>query len=175
MIVGEYVEPGRSAREMSKRVAFQQMLSRVHAASDVDCILVYKLSRLARNRIDDALVMADLRQRGVTLVSATESSDDSPVGQLMHGILATVNEYQSRETGADIADKMGQKARNRTIIVDPERAPRAVQHRRYSLDELAAELRTRPTPKRPAKTKSIKKLSCRLRDRYYLGYITCRG
>jgi DNA invertase Pin-like site-specific DNA recombinase len=90
--------------------------------------------------------MADLRQRGVTLTSATESVDDSPVGQLMHGILATFNEYQSRESGADIAYKMGQKARNggtigrarlgyinhtdrtdgrdiRTIIVDSERAP----------------------------------------------------
>jgi DNA invertase Pin-like site-specific DNA recombinase len=89
--------------------------------------------------------MADLRQRGVTLIPAMES-DDAPVGQLMHGILATFNEYQSRESGADIAYKMGQKARNggtigrarlgylnhidrtdgreiRTIIVDPERAP----------------------------------------------------
>jgi site-specific DNA recombinase len=90
--------------------------------------------------------MADPRQRGVTLISATESVDDTPVGQLMHGILATFNEYQSRESGADIAYKMGQKARNggtigrarlgylnhtdrtdgrdiRTIIIDPERAP----------------------------------------------------
>jgi site-specific DNA recombinase len=90
--------------------------------------------------------MAVLRQRGVTLISATESADDTPVGQLMHGIPATSNEYQSRESGADIAYKMGQKARNgatigrarlgylnhidrtdgrdiRTIIIDPERAP----------------------------------------------------
>jgi site-specific DNA recombinase len=64
----------------------------------------------------------------------------------MHGILATFNEYQSRQSGADIAYKTGQKARNggtlgraklgylnhidhsdgrviRTSTVDPERAP----------------------------------------------------
>lgn len=145
-IADEYVEPGRSALEMSKRTAFQRMLARIRSSGDVNHVIVYKLSRMARNRVDDALVMADLRQRGVSLISATEAVDDTPVGQLMHGILATFNEYQSRESGADIAYKMGQKARNggtiararlgylnhtdrtdgreiRTIIIDPERAP----------------------------------------------------
>lgn len=145
-IMDEYVEPGRSALEMSRRTAFQRMLTRIHDTDDIDHVIVYKLSRLARNRVDDALVMADLRQRGVSLISATESIDDTPVGQLMHGILATFNEYQSRESGADIAYKMGQKARGggtigrarlgylnhtdrtdgrdiRIVIVDPERAP----------------------------------------------------
>ncbi|MCG3757109.1 recombinase family protein [Amycolatopsis sp. Poz14] len=145
-IADEYVEPGRSATEMIKRIEFQRMLARIRHTGDIDHVIVYKLSRMARNRVDDALVMADLRQRGVSLISATESVDDTPVGQLMHGILATFNEYQSRESGADIAYKMGQKARNggtigrarlgylnhidrndgrdiRTITVDPERAP----------------------------------------------------
>lgn len=122
------------------------MLARIRDVGDIDHVIVYKLSRLARNRVDDALIMADLRQRNVTLISATESVDGTPVGQLMHGILATFNEYQSRESGADIAYKMGQKARNggtvgrarlgylnhvdrtdgrdiRTVVVDPQRAP----------------------------------------------------
>lgn len=145
-VVDEYVEPGWSATEMTKRAAFQRMLARIRDTGDIDHLIVYKLSRLARNRVDDALVMADLRQRGIALISATESVDNTPVGQLMHGILATFNEYQSRESGTDIACKMGQKARNggtigraplgylnhtdhtlgreiRTIILDPERAP----------------------------------------------------
>jgi len=144
-IVAEYVEPGRSGMEMTKRIAMQQMLTRVRQDKDVGFVIVYKLSRMARNRYDDAIVMADLRKRGIALISATESIDDSPVGQLMHGILATFNEYQSRESGADIAYKMGQKAKNggtlgqarigylnvfdrsdgreiRTVIPDPERA-----------------------------------------------------
>ena len=111
-VIDEYVEPGRSGTKMTKREAFQQMLARVRSQGDVDVIIIYQLSRMARNRYDDAIVMADLRKRGVTLVSATEAIDDTPVGQLMHGILATFNEYQSRQSGADIAYKMGQKARN---------------------------------------------------------------
>lgn len=79
-IVDEYVEPGRSATEMTKRAAFQHMLRRIPVTGDVDHVIVYKLSRLARNRVDDALITADLRQCGVTLISATESVDDTPAG-----------------------------------------------------------------------------------------------
>lgn len=145
-IVSEYIEPGRSATEMTKRIAFQQMLERIRRERDVDYVIVYKLSRFARNRIDDAVVMADLQKRGVQLISATEQIDATPVGQLMHGILAAFNEYRSREDGADIAYKMAQKARNggtlgraplgylnvtenvegrkvNTVATDPERAP----------------------------------------------------
>ncbi len=145
-IVHEYIEPGRSATEMTKRVAFQEMLERIRRDRDVDYVIVYKLSRFARNRTDDAIVMADLQKRGVTLISATEQIDATPVGQLMHGILAAFNEYRSREDGADIAYKMSQKAKNggtlgrapigylnvtenidgrkiNTVKVDPERAP----------------------------------------------------
>lgn len=145
-IVAEYVEPGKSATEMTKRIAFQEMLERIRRDRDVDYVIVYKLSRFARNRIDDAVVMADLQKRGVNLISATESIDATPVGQLMHGILAAFNEYRSREDGADIAYKMAQKAKNggtlgraplgylnvtenidgrkiNTVAIDPERAP----------------------------------------------------
>ena len=187
-VIDEYVEPGRSATEMTKREAFQRMLARVRAQGDVDYVIVYMLSRMARNRYDDAIVMADLRKRGVTLVSATEAVDDSPVGQLMHGILATFNEYQSRQSGADIANKMGQKARTggtlgrakigylnhidhsdgrviRTIVLDDERAPfvqlafELYDTGNYTLDELADELYDRGLRTRPTAKHPAKKVS----------------
>lgn len=187
-IIDEYIEPGRSATEMTKRVAFQQMLTRVRHERDVDVIIVYKLSRMARNRLDDAIVMADLRKRGVSLISATESIDDSPVGQLMHGILATFNEYQSRESGADIAYKMSAKARNggtigraplgylnvldrfdgreiRTIAPDPERAPfvqlafELYATGDYTLDDLSGELYDRGLRTRPTARHPAKQVS----------------
>lgn len=178
VVIDEYVEPGKSATEMTKRVAFQQMLARIRERKDVDVVIVYKLSRMARNRVDDAIVMADLRKRGVTLVSATESIDATPVGQLMHGILATFNEYQSRESGADISYKMGQKALSggtlglaplgylnvfdrsegreiRTIAIDEERAPfvrlafELYETGDYTLADLSDELYDRGLRTRP--------------------------
>jgi DNA invertase Pin-like site-specific DNA recombinase len=108
---GEYIEPGRTATSMDKRPAFQAMLERIRAQRDVNYVIVYKLSRMNRNRVDDAFVLTRLRKYKVNLVSATESIDETPVGQLMHGILAAFNEYRSAEDGADIRYKMGEKAK----------------------------------------------------------------
>jgi len=146
MVVDEYVEPGRSATTIDKRPMFQQMLERIKAERDVDYVIVYNLSRLNRNRVDDARVLMTMRTLKVTLISAQENIDETPAGHLMHGILAAFNEYRSNADGADIRYKMGQKAKTggtigraklgylnvrdrsagrevRTIQVDPERAP----------------------------------------------------
>ncbi len=145
-LIDEYTELGQSATGTTKRLAFNQMLDRIRLERDVDYVIVYKLSRFARNRFDDAMTMAELQKRNVQLISATEQIDASPVGQLMHGILSTFNEYRSREDGADIAYKMGQKAKSggtlgkaplgyantieridgrdiRSVAIDEERAP----------------------------------------------------
>ncbi len=144
-IVDEYVEPGRSATRMDQRPTFQAMFERIKRERDVDYVVVYELSRMNRNRIDGALVMMELRKHDVTLVSATESIDETPVGQLVHGLLDAVNEYRSSKDGADIRYKMGEKAKKggtlgraplgylnvrerydgreiRTVAIDPERA-----------------------------------------------------
>jgi DNA invertase Pin-like site-specific DNA recombinase len=62
-IVDTYVEPGRSATSMDKRPAFQAMLERIRSQGDVNFVIVYKLSRMNRNRMDDALVLKDVRKR----------------------------------------------------------------------------------------------------------------
>jgi site-specific DNA recombinase len=145
-VVGEYVEPGRSATTIEKRPVFQEMMERLGREHDVDYVIVYNLSRLNRNRVDDLTVMVLMKKFRVTLVSAQENIDETPAGQLMHGILASFNEYRSNADGADIRYKMGAKAKSggtvtrakvgylnvrdkvegrevRTVAVDPERAP----------------------------------------------------
>ena len=146
-VADEYVEPGRTATEMARRKQFQEMLARIKQERDVDVVIVYKLSRLARNRIDEALVMDMFRRMSVELVSATEPIDDTPEGQFTQGILSAMNQFRSQQDGADIAYKMGEKAKKggtlgrapigylnvkekvdegyevRTVAVDPERAP----------------------------------------------------
>ena len=178
-VIAEYIEPGRSGTEMTKRVAFQEMLERIRRDRDVDAVIVYELSRFARNRLDDAIVMADLRKRGVILISATEQIDETPVGQLMHGLLAAFNEYRSAKDGADISYKMGQKAKNggtlgrapigylntlervdgreiRSVGVDKERAPfvklgfELYASGRHTIDDIVAELTDRGLTTRPS-------------------------
>ena len=119
-VIEEYVEPGKTGTEMTKRIAFQAMLGRIKNDRDVAYVIVHKLSRMNRNRLDDAFVMADLHSWGTTLISATENIDDSPEGQLMHGMLASFNQYRSQSDGADIRYKMGEKAKRGGTI---NRAP----------------------------------------------------
>lgn len=53
-IVDEYVEPGRSATTVQNRPEYQAMMQRIGSQRDVQFVMVYQLSRLNRNRIDDA-------------------------------------------------------------------------------------------------------------------------
>ena len=110
-IVDEYVEPGRSATTVQNRPEYQAMMKRISTERDVEYVIVYQLSRLNRNRIDDALVMLQMDAAKVQLVSATENIDDSPAGQMTRGILAAINQYRSASEGEDIARKLAHKAK----------------------------------------------------------------
>ncbi|MBV9011129.1 MAG: recombinase family protein [Pseudonocardiales bacterium] len=147
VIVNEFTDPGKSAKSIEHRAAFREMIAYLKANRNVRYVIVYALSRFARNRYDDAIMMMTLEKLGVTLISTTEKNlDESPAGRAMHGMIAVFNEYQVLVSGEDIKYKMGQKAKNggtlgvakigyknvrityegrevRAIDIDPERAP----------------------------------------------------
>ncbi|MBR7504280.1 recombinase family protein, partial [Mycobacterium tuberculosis] len=75
-----WVHVARSA----DRDGLQEMLAFI-AATRVQFCLVHKLDRLARNRADDVKIHEALISAGGTLVSATESIDQTPSGMLVHG------------------------------------------------------------------------------------------
>ncbi|MET7483245.1 recombinase family protein [Streptomyces sp. NPDC005538] len=143
----EFVDPGRTARTIDQRPEFQQMIAYLREHPNVRYVIVYMLSRFARNRLDDAIMVATLEKLGVKLISAVEKNiDDTPTGRMLHGMLAVINEYSSNQSAEDIKYKMGQKAKNggtitlapvgylntiehiedrrvRTVIIDPVRGP----------------------------------------------------
>ena len=157
------------------------MLDRIRAQRDVNYVIVYKLSRMNRNRLDDAMVLAQPTQVWSHPWSQRlENIDETPVGQLMHGILAAFNQYRSDEDGADIRYKMGEKAKRggtlgraklgytnvrerfegrevRTVALDLERAPfialafELYATGEYSLQRLADELTDRGLRTRPGR------------------------
>ncbi len=117
------------------------------AASRVKFCLVHKLDRLARNRADDVKIHEALINAGVTLVSATESIDQTPSGMLVHGIMSSIAEFYSRNLATEVTKGLSQRVAQggtpmrapigylnvrktdeqgreiRTVEVDPERAP----------------------------------------------------
>jgi site-specific DNA recombinase len=61
-----------------------------------DYLIIYDLSRLARNRLDDALLMVEIQAAGTRLVAVAENVDETPADMLTHGVLAAINEFRSR-------------------------------------------------------------------------------
>jgi site-specific DNA recombinase len=144
-IVGEWVAPAESAsRGFYKTLT--EMIAALKARGDIAYVIVYKLERFARDELTDFAAYAEIKQAGAELVSATESIDGSPQGMLMHGILASINAYYSRDLAEKITDGRTTKAKlggtpSRTplgylnvkrwegkndiryVKIDPERAP----------------------------------------------------
>lgn len=144
MVIEEFVERSESAKT-ADRPELQRMLEFVKE-NHVKYVIVHKVDRLARNRTDDVLINLALKQAGAELVSVSENIDQTPSGLLLHGIMASISEFYSRNLATEVIKGCVQKAKNggtpgkapvgylnvrkfvnglegRTVEVDPERAP----------------------------------------------------
>ena len=102
-----YVERAESAKS-DDRPVLQQMLKELPTLG-VRYLIVHKVDRLARNRLDDATLYQKLVGMGIKLVSASENIDETPAGQLMHGMLATFAEYYSNNLATEIMKGLRRK------------------------------------------------------------------
>jgi DNA invertase Pin-like site-specific DNA recombinase len=78
---------------------------------DIDWVIVHKVDRLARNRADDVTINLSIRKSGAALVSVTENIDETPSGTLLHGIMASISEFYSKNLAAEVSKGMDQKAK----------------------------------------------------------------
>ncbi len=180
-IAREFVEPGRTATSIDKRIVFQEMMAWIKANKDtVDYIVVYHFNRIFRNSIDAAITKRDLQKWGVRIVSTILDLGEGPESDMVETIVGAVDEYRVKADAADIAYKMGAKARNGGTLgrarlgyvnardlsegrnigivkVDRERAPLIVAafelyaSRNFSLETLQEELTTRGLTTRPGR------------------------
>ncbi len=102
-IVGEYVEPGRTATNI-RRPALQRMLSEL-AEVQPTYVIFYDLSRVAREEQDALWLLAEIKRHGAKLESTLERIADDDTGLLVYTILAGVNAHRSRTDGRKV--KMG--------------------------------------------------------------------
>ena len=135
-VVREFIDAGESARS-ADRDGLQEMLAFLTATRVQFCI-VHKLDRLARNRADDVAIHQALLSAGVTLVSATESIDQTPSGMLVHGIMSSIAEFYSRNLATEVTKGLMQKL---TQGGTPMRAPVGYLNVRRT-DEQGREVRT---------------------------------
>jgi DNA invertase Pin-like site-specific DNA recombinase len=104
-----YIEGGETGTNMD-RPMLMDLLARCKEDKSVRAVIIYDVSRLARNRIDFALIKVPLRKAGIKLISATEPIDETPEGQMLEGVLSTVAEFFSAQSGRKVSANMRRKA-----------------------------------------------------------------
>ena len=114
-IIGkEFTEGGVSATT-TRRPALQAMLTyleeEARAGRPVDYVIVHKLDRLVRNRYDDTTLGKRFDELGVRLVSTSENIDQTPGGLLVHGIMASIAEFYSKNLSNEVKKGMAEKVR----------------------------------------------------------------
>ncbi len=169
-VIEEFADRGESARN-ARRPELQRMLAFVKE-NEVNYVIVHKVDRLARNRVDDVEINLVLQAAGATLVSCSENIDETPSGMFMHGILSAMAEFYSRNLATEILKGSVQKAKaggtvgkaplgylnvrkivngreERTVEIDPVRGPlvkwalEAYATGDWSLNSLAEEMNRR--------------------------------
>jgi site-specific DNA recombinase len=109
-VVDEYVDEAESART-ANRPAFKAMIAASKKKErPFDTILVWKLSRFARNREDSILYKSLLRKLGISVISINEQVDESPAGHLLEGIIEVIDEFYSINLSQDTVRGMKENA-----------------------------------------------------------------
>ncbi len=199
-VVERFKEEGESAKT-SDRTELQKLLKycRVNKGR-VHFVVVFNLTRFAREKFDHFALRSHLKSLGISLRSATEPIDDTATGKLMEGVLASFaqfdNDVRSDRTqgGMKAALEIGRwvflaplgyvnvpKKYGKSLIPDPERAP-MVQHLfrefstgRFTKQELLNEMTRCGLRTRRGLPVSSQAFSTMLQNKLYIGVIDVPG
>ncbi len=109
-VAREYIDEAESGR-VADRPQFREMIeegSKPKAPFDV--ILVWKFSRFTRKREHAVAFKAQLRRKGIRVVSITEQAEDNATGRLMEAIIESVDEYYSENLAQEVVRGMREAA-----------------------------------------------------------------
>jgi len=118
-VIKNYSDPGRSAYvDLHKRTGFLTMLDDLKRCNEceatrVDFVIVWSLSRWARNQKDYWQTRELVRQAGAQLVSVSEPmiGDDSAAAFFTESIIAAKNQYESMQTSENVRRSIYLKAK----------------------------------------------------------------
>jgi site-specific DNA recombinase len=95
-LVKMFIEGGASART-DKRAVFQEMVTFAKEPSnDIQFVVVYNFARYFRNTRQYLNYRDELKQAGVTLISATQEIPEGAAGELLETILAAFDGHASQ-------------------------------------------------------------------------------
>ena len=96
----EYIDRARSGTN-DRRPEFQRMIEDSKSRKFTK-VIVHKFDRFSRNMEDSIMYTVQLRKNGVTVVSAMEQFDDSPMGGLMRYISLAMADMFSKNLSGEV-------------------------------------------------------------------------
>lgn len=100
-----FADEGKSARTIEGRDEFIKALDYAIKENAI-YFAVYDTSRFARNVGDATAQLKRLKDNGTQFICVTQKFEDSPEGEMLFGIWATLDQYQSSKSGAKIKDSI---------------------------------------------------------------------
>jgi site-specific DNA recombinase len=93
-VLERFREEGESAKT-ADRTELQKLLHYCRTNKGVQFVVVFNLTRFAREKYDHFALRAHLKSLGISLRSATEPIDDTSTGKLMEGVLAAFAQFDN--------------------------------------------------------------------------------
>jgi site-specific DNA recombinase len=195
-ILERFHEEGESAKT-TDRSQLQNLLTfcRLNKGR-VHFVVVFNLTRFARDKYDHFALRSHLQSLGISLRSATEPIDDTSSGKLMEGVLAAFaqfdNDVRSDRTraGMKAALELGRwmflaplgylnasRAVSRSLVADPERAPlvrrvfKEYATGRFTKEQLLKQARAWGLTNRRGRPLTSQAIGMLLRNQLYAGIV----
>jgi len=109
-VVREYIEPGVSGGSMTKRKAFKKLLADIEELHDVDYVIIWSVSRWARDNEDYWTARGLVNRAGAALLSVKEPiGDDSAYGIMFEGVMASWAASQRIQISEDVSAGLRRK------------------------------------------------------------------
>lgn len=106
-------EEGVSAKAVHSRPEMRRLLTYcTNKKNNISQVVVYKMDRFARNTEDGLVAISLLAKHGAFLVSATEATEETPIGRAIRTILMTLAQLDNELKGERVKDNMQTMFRN---------------------------------------------------------------
>lgn len=105
-LVKIFEELGESAKT-TDRTEFKELIKYcMNKENHVNALFVYKIDRLNRNNLDFLILREQLSKHGISIISATEVSGDTPEVHLVQNILGALAEFDNTNKSGRVKDGM---------------------------------------------------------------------
>ncbi len=195
-VLARFKEEGESAKT-ADRTELQKLLTFCRTNKGrVHFVVVFNLTRFARDKYDHFALRSLLQSLGISLRSATEPIDDTSTGKLMEGVLAAFAQFDNdvradrTRSGVKAALERGRwvflapigylnapRATGKSLMHDPERAPlvrgafEEYATGRYTKEQLLGRVRSWGLTNRRGKPLTSQAIGVLLRNQLYAGIV----